>query len=325
MDINGQKFIIKDTFDTPATVPDCIVVSKNKLGRGHGEAKFYIAPKDRMRDFYGGEGFNAKCFLLKKDLITYMNAIKSEYFCPTQNYRGKDEFKKLWEQRMEKVKKLKDVIEFSIQDQIQIEGERGYVNSSDEGYDLIRELSLPLVSYIAAMALADKGEKPIFYWKLFADFDAISDKANATVFRYGQVRNVQEKQNQKKNEEFMQARIGQGKYREQLLNECPFCPITMINDERLLIASHIKPWSVSTKKEKLDPKNGFMLSPLYDKLFDRGFITFADERRIRVSNWLSPQNQKRIGLKNDSFFPLLPIDEERKKYLSYHRDIVFKG
>lgn len=99
----------------------------------------------------------------------------------------------------------------------------------------------------------------------------------------------------------------------------------MINDERLLIASHIKPWAVASNKERLDPKNGFILSPLYDKLFDRGFITFTDERRVKISNWLSPQNQKRIGIKNDDFIQLLPIDNERKFYLPYHRNFVFKG
>ena len=97
------------------------------------------------------------------------------------------------------------------------------------------------------------------------------------------------------------------------------------NDERLLIASHIKPWAVSTDIERLDPKNGFMLSPLYDKLFDRGFITFTDERRMQVSNWLSPQNVRRCGLTDNSFIQLLPLDEKRLEYLAYHREFVFKG
>ena len=47
MEINGQKFNLIDTFDTPATIPDCIVVNKNKLGTGHGEAKFYITSKEK--------------------------------------------------------------------------------------------------------------------------------------------------------------------------------------------------------------------------------------------------------------------------------------
>ncbi len=134
MNINGHKFIIEDIFDTPATVPDCIVVGKNKLGTGHGEAKFYISSKEKMRNFYGGEGFKAKCFLLKDDLIAYMNAIQSEYFHPTQNYRGRDELANLWRSRIAKIEQLKEVIEFNIQDQVQIKGPRGYVNSTDDGY-----------------------------------------------------------------------------------------------------------------------------------------------------------------------------------------------
>lgn len=329
MEICGQKFIVKDTFDTPATVPDCIVVAKNKLGVGHGEAKFYIASKNKMRDFYGGEGFNAKCFILKQDLVTYMNAIKEEYFHPTQNYRGRDSLVDLWKERVKKIESLSDIIEFNIQDQTQIEGPRGYVNSEDDGYNLIRELSLPLVSYVSAMELVDGEGTPIYYWKLFADFDAIADKTTATVFRYGKKEETQNplkaKSEEKKNDTLRKARIGQGIYREKLLNECPFCPITMINDERLLIASHVKPWAVSNNKERIDHKNGFTLSPLYDRLFDKGLITFTDERRIRISNWLSPQNQKRIGIKNNDFIQLLPVDEERKKYLEFHRNVVFKG
>ena len=72
----------------------------------------------------------------------------------------------------------------------------------------------------------------------------------------------------------------------------PYCPFTMINDERLLRASHIKPWVVSNDKEKLDPKNGLTLSPTYDVLFDRGFISFQDNGNLMVSPFISPMNQK---------------------------------
>lgn len=42
-----------------------------------------------------------------------------------------------------------------------------------------------------------------------------------------------------------------------------------VSDDRLLIASHIKPWAASDEKEKIDPKNGFMFTPTFDFLFDR--------------------------------------------------------
>ena len=128
-----------------------------------------------------------------------------------------------------------------------------------------------------------------------------------------------------KRKEINNARIGQGKYREQLLDECPYCPITKINDERLLIASHIKPWAASSDEEKIDPKNGYMLSPLYDKLFDRGFMTFTDDRKIVLSDWLSPQNKKRLGISDGEFVQALPMDDSRRTYLKFHRDSVFHG
>ena len=77
--------------------------------------------------------------------------------------------------------------------------------------------------------------------------------------------------------------------------------------------------------EKIDPKNGFILSPLYDKLFDRGFITFTPDRRVKITNWLSVHDKKRIGIADNQQIPILPLDNERVKYLDYHQNIVFRG
>ena len=328
MKILGETYKVIDTFDSDMTVPDCLVAAKNKLGKGHGEAKLYVASKDVMRAFYGKEGFAAKCFLLKDDLKQYMNAIKPEYLRPSYNYRGKDEMSQLWKDRMNDIESLDDIIYFSVYDQAQIAGARGYVNSDDYGYQLIREISLPLVSYISVMKVTPNGKDIFYYWKLFVDYDMLNAE-DALVFNYGRQRAEdiipQQPIQEKKRVEIGRARLGQGKYREALLEECIFCPITMINDERLLIASHIKPWAVSTDKEKVDPKNGFILSPLYDKLFDKGLISFTDDKRLIVSNWISPSNIKRMELENNKYYPKLPIDEQRITYLDYHRLYVFKG
>ena len=329
MKIDGQDFSFVDTLDSSITVPDCFVKPGSKIGGGNGEAKLYIAPKSTMYTFFGNEGFAAKCFLLKSDLISYMNALHSEYLHPSQPYRGAEKMPELWQERINKINALPDVIEFTIHAQDQIVGERGYVNSKDAGYQLIREISLPLVSYISVMQLIDPTGSTIYYWKLFADFDAISDKREASVFTYGKKREKTTPQSIKKDSsrqtEIRRARQGQGLYRERLLLECPFCPITMINDERLLIASHIKPWAVANDIEKVDHKNGFMLSPLYDKLFDRGFMTFTEDRKIILSNWLSPANKKRLGVVDGQFVQRLPLDDERQAYMQFHRSSVFKG
>ena len=323
-----------DVFPTMMTVPDCLVVQKNKLGGGHGEAKLYIASKEMMRDFYGGLGFRARCFLLKEDLVNYMMAIKNEYFEPSQNYAGKEEFPLLWNKRMEMINKLEDVIYFDVYDQTQISGPRGYVNSSDFGYKLIREIALPLVSYIYSEKVNISGEYR-YYWRLFVDFDAIWEKKNGPlVFNYGKMKGIGEyeapsKDSSKEVDDLTQGirrvREGQQRYREKLLEQCPFCPFTMISDERLLVASHIKPWAASNNEERVDPHNGFIFSPLYDKLFDKGFITFTETRRVVISNYITPFQWKRIGLKGGEFIQSLPMDEKRIEYLKFHHEAVFKG
>lgn len=331
MIIKGEKFTFEDTFETPITVADSWVMPKNKLGGGNGEAKLYVGSRDKMESFFGEIGFTATCFVLRQDLQAYMMAIKSEYLNPSQEYRGKDEMRALWSERMEKINSLpSDFVIFTVKEQLQIAGPRGYINSTDKVYKLIREISLPLVSYISAMRLDYNGQ-PMFYLKLFADFEEI-EKRKAFIENYGAVIREEKEPFYGVCEEPVEpkpivrySREGQDEYRRKLLEECPFCPITMINEESLLIASHIKPWAVSDSKERIDPNNGFILSPLYDKLFDRGYITFSDDKRVTISNWLSRQVKDRIGIKENQMFQFLPINPKRIKYLEYHRNTVFKG
>jgi len=331
MRINGEELQTLGVFPTMMTVPDCVVIGSNKLGRGHGEAKFYISSKEDMYAFYGSEKFHARCFLLKSDLIAYMKAIKNEYMEPSQDYAKKEKFPALWQKRMNMILGLEDVIFFTANDQHQIAGPRGYINSDDKGYQIIREIALPLVSYIYVEKVGLESD-PLYYWKLFVDFDAIWEKQNGPlVFSYGKQKDKDEpkpkesKKELEKRKEISRAREGQGKYREQLLEQCRYCPFTMIADERLLIASHIKPWAASEDNEKIDPYNGYMLSPLYDKLFDRGFITFTESRHLILSEFISPFTWKQIGLKNDTFIKALPMDDKRAEYLEFHHDAVFKG
>ena len=327
MVIADKNFSFVDVFKNSVAVADSWVKNPNKTGSGNGEAKLYIANKDVMRNFYGSEGFSAHCFIVKNDLLTYMNALKNEYEKPSQNYRSKDQMQQLWIDRMKIINELPEIIEFEIQDQPQIAGVRGYVNSTDQAYSIIREIALPYVSYISTMHLKD-GDNDVFYWKLFADFAEIERRKNYVV-NYGsrgeEILIPKQESEGKKNKEYRYARVGQGKYREKLLEECSCCPITGLAEEALLIASHIKPWAACNDNEKIDPKNGFILSPLYDKLFDRGFITFTANRRVKITNWLSQHDKKCIGITDNQQISSLPIDDERVKYLEYHGAFVFKG
>lgn len=117
-------------------------------------------------------------------------------------------------------------------------------------------------------------------------------------------------------------RIGQEKFRKKLLKYLKECPITGINEERILLASHIKPWAVSTNEERLDIYNGFILSPTIDKLFDKGLITFENNKKLIISPTLSKSNIDKIGIISGKKYLKLPT-ENRITYLEFHRENVF--
>ena len=123
MTIDGQKFNFVDTLNSSITVPDCFVKSGSKIGSGNGEAKLYIASKNVMYPFFGDVGFTAKCFLVKNDLISYMNALHHEYLHPSQSYRASSEMPELWHTRMKMIESLPEIIEFTVKSQDQIAGE----------------------------------------------------------------------------------------------------------------------------------------------------------------------------------------------------------
>lgn len=115
------------------------------------------------------------------------------------------------------------------------------------------------------------------------------------------------------------SRIGQGKYRDDLIELWKCCAISKFEDSRFLIASHIKPWKKSTNQEKIDKYNGILLLPTYDKLFDLGFISFDDNGKIIISKFL--KNFDKLGINNDI---LIIINNDSKQYLKYHREEILK-
>ena len=122
-------------------------------------------------------------------------------------------------------------------------------------------------------------------------------------------------------------RIGQEKYRRAVIEYMPQCPFSKISDERLLIASHIKPYSVCIKEnnqeEALDYLNGLALSPTYDRLFDQGYITFLDNGELICGTQLSSYTWDKLNINPTAKNKMRIFPENREKYLEYHRKYVF--
>ncbi len=305
------------------TVPDCFVLGSNKIGRGNGEAKFYIGQNNQDTwEFWGDSGFEIKGVLRKKDLLNYLDEVKVEYDNPQLPYKGKNKLSKLWVDRYNQVLSLDEFIFFNIQHQKQIAGSRVYFNSSDSIYKLIREISLPEITYLAASKVQNEQGKTLFYFRLFVDYFGETEHTATIEKELQSIEETVETEDFKL--QLTKARLGQGQYRKKLLDECPYCPVTLISDDRLLIASHIKPWSKSDKLEKIDPKNGFMLTPNIDHLFDKGYISFTQDKKMMASQWLSKMTYQRLSIKPNSKIEHLPI-KGREQYLEYHRDVIFKG
>ncbi|MEX0715913.1 MAG: HNH endonuclease [Planctomycetaceae bacterium] len=106
------------------------------------------------------------------------------------------------------------------------------------------------------------------------------------------------------------------------------CAISGVPLPELLNASHIIPWSADEKR-RADPRNGLALHALYDRAFDRGLLSFDENRRVMISPALeveSPTPLHRTTLLEIAGLPLqlptrFPPDEEA---LAYHRRCVFR-
>lgn len=120
----------------------------------------------------------------------------------------------------------------------------------------------------------------------------------------------------------VKTRVNQNKFRTLLLEKyssnCCLCHNAF---EPILVASHIKPWSVSDSNEKVNPSNRLLLCATHDKLFDLGYIAFSDTGNIMVSSHLS-QNDKILS--NISEKMKISVTSDNIEFIRYHREILFK-
>lgn len=122
-------------------------------------------------------------------------------------------------------------------------------------------------------------------------------------------------------ERLVKTRIGQGVFRAKLINREGKCEICGLKIEELLIASHCKPWCKSNDNERIDEDNGLLLCPNHDALFDKGFITFDDDGKIRISSLIPREDYDILNIKNDK---KIILSSNRIKYMSWHRKNIFK-
>lgn len=122
-------------------------------------------------------------------------------------------------------------------------------------------------------------------------------------------------------EDIITGRIGQQTFKDKLVklfgNRC-----AVTGARQLLNASHIKPWAKANDAERLDPFNGLLLSPVYDRAFDEGLITFEDSGAIVLSDIIAP-DAAALAVRSDAC--VANLSPFSVPYLEFHRTKIFKG
>ena len=122
----------------------------------------------------------------------------------------------------------------------------------------------------------------------------------------------------------VQARRGQGIFRDNVRSIEHACRITRVERMEHLIASHIQPWRDSSNEERLDGENGLLLTPTVDHLFDKGFISFENAGQLIVSPVADPVSLKRMGVDRDARANVGAFSEGQRRYLEFHRENVLR-
>lgn len=356
-----EYFIVDSIQDFRAE--DSFIQPKNKLAeyKGHGEGKKHVGTYNgelgqRISNFFeyskwgleyidkeknrktiesalenGAVIQDKTCFFSKSNLLKYLDDAKAEYYAQEQIYHN--DISIYYNQRYKEVQNIEtEHIPFTIydaSDNLSQKQNRGYIRSDDDIWKLWRELILPKISYLSILKLVpviptENNNRPIFYFRILLDYQfrtfvhpsalQLIDDVDIDIPALEEIKKTY--------------RIGQEKYRRAVIEYMPQCPFSKITDERLLIASHIKPYSVCIKEkredEALDYLNGLALSPTYDRLFDQGYITFSDIGELICGTQLSSYTWDKLNINPTAKNKMRIFPESRENYLDYHRKHVFQ-
>lgn len=281
------------------------------------------------------EIISKNCFFSKKNLLKYMQDAQVEYSKQEQLYHNNiaDYF---WEY-MESIESLESEINYfsiyDVSDFVETNRWRWYIRSDDAIWNIWRKIILPKISYLSILKikpLQSESEGDFsFYFRILLDYNFRSivhpqfiDKDNE---------NLSEETNRDGNFEIerrRRIREWQQKYRKWVIEYMPQCPFTLVTDERLLVASHIKPYKACIEEWNIDEATDYLnwlaLTPTYDKLFDQWYITFTDEGELICGTLLSNYTWGKLGIDPSvkKIYRIYP--ENREKYLEFHRKYVFR-
>jgi putative restriction endonuclease len=161
----------------------------------------------------------------------------------------------------------------SLDPQIIASGRKGMGHASKLDEDIWQELQNNWDP--VALEAAAEYEKLAIHNGLPANIDVIDELPEINEIPEGKTRMAT-----------IEVRVNQARFRKAILASYNnTCCISGLQHEKLVIASHIVPWS-EDKQNRLNPQNGLCLSALHDKVYDQGLITVMPDYTVRVSQAL---------------------------------------
>ena len=187
-------------------------------------------------------------------------------------------------------------------------------------WNIVRDLALPQISKIIIKKIRMVEN---YNYSFQLNFNTADDKFfdhNSNFLIKKVLKDLEKKylKNSLTYKRLIEARIGQGYFRNQIFNRMNYCIVT--GAKNILEASHIKPWTKSNDEEKIDCYNGIMLSPNCHKLFDKGLFCFQDNGSIRRSSKISKNEFNKL-VNEDAATDKSPIlNKKTLGYFKWHRN-----
>lgn len=328
-------------------ISDSFVDYSIKTGYGNGETRLYISNQSSFTNgkFFEFDMLNTitvinqrnmvknyhpclfKGFFLKDNLIKYMQDAYYDYTNPKYNFRY--DISRQYEQKLEEIQSLDDEIYFTIHKQDgSMDTDRFYIGSADFIWHKVRTYALPFVSKFIIYKIQQQETGEILY---FFQLVHNSNKSNEIYTKKTVddllvnliINNTTISKTEKQT--LINARIGQGLFRNNCLSILNHCPFTNVYNESVLIASHIIPWSKCMDNfDRLNGFNGIMLTPFYDALFDKGLISFENDGKVLISPKITNDIITALNLTPNKYVDLNNIDGKRNRFLQYHREFIFQ-
>ena len=350
--IENKEYNIVDSIQD-MRAEDSFIQRQNKLKKttGNGEAKKWLGDFSSNKHLsvffefsdWGAVDGNGKreyptiqnntCFFSKANLLKYMAEAKQEYYKQEQIYR--EDISKHYDERLAEVEALeKEKMYFSIHDVSDLATDknkqtRAYIKSKDDIWSLWRRLILPGISYLSILKLkiADENSQDKsshYYFRVYLDYQyksiirpSIIDEKDQKIVDMDSGKTTKRPQ-----------RKGQVKFRQQVLELTPQCPFTMIKEDAILDACHIKPHEICAEEGRLDEAydvlNGIAMTPTYHRLFDRGHFTILDDGTLICGTRLTQYTWSQLKINPNAKTKLRIFPEGRESYLKYHRENIFK-